>query len=103
MAVTHLPTHPLAERLEHRLRHDIFFVLFIPTRLHCLRRSHPPPQKPLPKLAERNLQVIERVLPRFSIVIVVVFCRDDAAVVALLLLPPNEQCAKIVLDQLYCN
>jgi hypothetical protein len=63
MAVTHLLTHPLAEHLKHQPRHDIFFVLVIPTCLRCLCcRRRPPPETPLPKLAERDLQEIARVL-----------------------------------------
>ena len=64
MAATHLPTHPLAERLEHQPRHDVFFVLVAPTCLRCLCcRRHPPPKTPLPRLAERDLQEITHVLP----------------------------------------
>jgi hypothetical protein len=64
MAATHLPTHPLAERLEHQPRHNVCFVLVVPTRLRCLCcHRHPPPKMPLPKLAERDLQEITRILP----------------------------------------
>ena len=85
----------LAERLGPRPRHDVFFVRVVPNRLHRLRRCRPPAEKPLPKSAERDLQVIVRVLPRFRVGIVVVFRRDAAAFVALPLLPPNEQRADV--------
>ena len=94
MAATHLPTHPLAERLEHQPRHNVFFVLIVPTRLHRLCRCRPPAETSFPKLAERNLQEIVRVIPPFGIGIVVFRC-GAAAIVALPLLLPNEQCADV--------
>jgi hypothetical protein len=66
-------------------------VLVVPTRLHRLLRCCPPAEKPLPKLVERDLQVIARVLPRIRVGVIVVFRCDADAVVALLLLLPNEQ------------
>ena len=95
MAATHLPMHPLSERLEHQPRQDVFFVLVIPDRLHRLRRCRPPAKTPLPKLAERDLQEIVPVLPRFRVGVGIVFHHDAAAIVALPFLPSNEQHANV--------
>jgi len=81
MAATHLLTHPLTERFEHRPRHDVFFVLVVPTCLNRLRRCRSPTKNPLPKLAEHG--------------VVVIFRCHTAAIVALLLLLSNEQCANV--------
>ena len=94
MAATHLQMHPLAEHLKHRLHHNIFVVLIVPTHLHHCRchccRCHCPPKMPLPKLVECDLQEIVCVLPRFRVDIIVVLHCDAIAVVALSVLPPNE-------------
>ena len=68
----------------------------IPTCLHHLCcHCCPPPKMPLPKLAERDLQEIPRVLPSFRVGAVIVLRCDATAIIALSLLPPNEQHADI--------
>ncbi len=74
---------------------NLDFVLVVPTRLHRLRHCRPPAEKPLPKLAERDLQVIACILPCFRVSVIVIFRCDAAAIVALPLLPPNEQHANV--------
>jgi hypothetical protein len=74
-----LPTHPQRRAV-------------VPTCLHRLRlrpRRRPPPETPLLKSAERDLQEIVRVLPRFHVRAVFVLRRDAAAAFALPILPPQ--------------
>ena len=91
MAAPYLPTHPLAERLKHQLhQHNIFVVLIVPTRLRRRQLRHRPPEMPLPKSAEHNLQEITHILPHFCAGIVINLRCDAVAVVALPILPHNE-------------
>ena len=71
MAIMHLLTHPLAERLEHQLHHNVFVMLIVLTCLLCCCRL---PKMPLTKLAECDLQEIVHILPCFCVGVVLVRC-----------------------------